>query len=113
MRVVNEPVKDRIRQGGIWNTPVPLGNGDLGGNEGGGVAKAVIEDFQNILRILDGNGIAHLIIEDQQTTFGQGTQCASERTITAHLGKCVKQTGSAVVTHGETAADGCGTKCGG
>ena len=74
MSVVYQPVEDGICEGGIGNAPVPLGNRDLGGDQGGGVSKAVIEDFQNILRILDGNRIAHPIIENQQTAFCQGTQ---------------------------------------
>ena len=55
--VVNKPVKDGICQGGIGNASVPLGDRDLCGNQGGGISKAVIEDFQNILGILDGDSI--------------------------------------------------------
>ncbi len=71
--VVNEPIKDGIRKGRIGDASVPLGNRDLCRDEGGGVAKAVIEDFQNILCILDGDGIPHPIIEDQQAAAGQRT----------------------------------------
>ena len=42
VHVVNEPVKDGVCQGGIGNTPVPLSNRDLGGNQGGRVAEAII-----------------------------------------------------------------------
>ena len=87
---MNEPVKHRIRKGGIRDTPVPLVNRNLGGNQGGGVAKAVIQDFEDILCILDGNGIAHPIIENEQTALCQRTQCASEGTIGADLAEGVQ-----------------------
>src|SRR5215211_5738026 len=64
MSIVDQAVQDGICQGGIGNASVPVCNRDLGSNQGGGVAKAVIEDFQNILGVLDGNGIPHPIVED-------------------------------------------------
>ena len=88
--IVNESVQDRIRKSRIRNAPVPLGNRDLCRNEGGGVAKAVIEDFQNILCILDGNGIPHPIIKDQQAAASQGTQGGSEGPLGADLAEGVQ-----------------------
>ena len=87
MRIVYQPVEDGICQSGIGNAPVPLVNWNLGGNQGGSVAKAIIEDFQDVLRILNRNGIPHPIIKNKQTAFGQGTQCAREGTIGADLAK--------------------------
>ncbi len=112
MSVVNEPVKDGVRKSGIGNAPVPLVNRNLGGNQGGRLAEAVIQDFEDVLRILDGNRIPHPVIEDQQAAPGEGTQGCGEGTIGADLGKRVQQTGGAVVTHSETIADGCLAKCG-
>ena len=85
MRIVYQPVEDGICQGRIGNAPMPLGNRDLRGNKGGGVAKTVIEDFEDVLGILDGNGIPHPVIKNEQTAFGQGTQGRSEGTIGADL----------------------------
>jgi hypothetical protein len=39
--------------------------------KGGGVSKAVAEDFQNGLCIRDGNGSAQKIIENAPTAFGR------------------------------------------
>ena len=82
---MNEPVQDRVRKGGIGDSPMPLGDGNLGSDEGGGVSEAVIQDFQNILCILDGDRISHPIIKNQQAAFCQGTQGAGEGTIAADL----------------------------
>ena len=82
---MNEPVQDCVSKCGIRNAPVPLRDRDLCGNEGGGVAKAVIEDFEDVLRILDGDGIPHPIIEDQQAAARQRTQGGGEGTIGADL----------------------------
>src|SRR5512139_3377908 len=85
--VVYEQVKNGIRQGGIGDAAVPLVNWDLCRDQGGGVAKAVIQDFENVLRILDRNGIAHPVVEDQQTAAGERTQGGSEGTIGTDLGE--------------------------
>ena len=82
---MNEPIQDRVRKGRIWDPSMPLVNGDLGGNESGGVAKAVVEDLENVLGILDGDGIPHPIIENEQTAAGQRTQGGGEGTIGADL----------------------------
>jgi hypothetical protein len=63
--VVDQPVEDGIRKGGVWNTQMPVRNGDLAGDQGGGMSEAVIDDFKNILGILDGDGITHPVIEDE------------------------------------------------
>ena len=110
---MNEPVKDGICQRGIGNAPVPLGNRDLGGNQGGGVAKAIIEDFQEYFvhpgwrwhRASNHRGPAELHLASERRVAGEGT-------ITADLGEGVQQTGSAVVAHGEAIANCCVAKRG-
>ncbi len=54
---------------------MPIGNGDLAGDQGGRVPEAVIQNFKNILSVLKGNRISHPIIEHQQTDLGQ--RCAT------------------------------------
>ena len=107
-----QPVEDRVSKGGIGDAPVPFVNRDLGGDEGGGVAKAVVEDFENVLRILDGDGIAHPVIQDQQVTAGQRTQSGREGTIGANLAEAMQQARGAVVTDGEAIANCCLSKGG-
>ena len=73
MRVMNEPVQDRISKSGVGDSPMPLVYRDLCCDQGGSVAEAIIEDFENVLRILDRDGIPHPVIQDQQAASGKGT----------------------------------------
>jgi hypothetical protein len=84
--VVDEAVKDGIGESRIGNAQVPVGNGDLAGDQSSGMPKAVIEDFKNILSILDGNEIAHPVVQDEQAGLGQGTQQFGQRTIDTRNG---------------------------
>jgi hypothetical protein len=44
--VVDDPVEDGICDGWLADHVVPLGNGQLGGNQGGFAPVALFEDFQ-------------------------------------------------------------------
>lgn len=103
---MHQAIQDGICQSGIGNAAVPISDRNLCGDQGGSMSEAIIKDFQNILCVLDGNGIAHPIIEYQQIAFGEGTQRIRQGTITAYLGKRVQQARGAVVTYGETCASG-------
>ena len=46
--IVNEAVEDRIAEGGITYDVVPIFDGDLTGDDGGGAAMAIIEDLEKI-----------------------------------------------------------------
>ena len=55
------------------------------------MAEAVIEDFKDILGVLDGDGIAHPVIQDEQVRFGQCAQEVGQGPILAGKGKGVQQ----------------------
>ena len=69
MGAVNNAVQEGICQGGIWNTQVPVGYRNLAGDQGGCVSEAVIQHIENILCILDSDGIAHPVVKDEQLCF--------------------------------------------
>ena len=48
MCVVNEAVEDGVCEGGVADGFVPLVNGELACDDGGGAAVAVFEDFQQV-----------------------------------------------------------------
>jgi hypothetical protein len=57
MSVVHQEVEDGIYPSRIKDALVPLGYRDLGGDKSGGMSKTIIEDFKNILCILNRNSI--------------------------------------------------------
>ena len=59
------PVQDGICNCGIWKSGMPIGDRYLRDNDRGGLGKAVIEHFQQILRCGDWDGITHPVIQDQ------------------------------------------------
>jgi len=45
---VNEAIQDRIAQGWVADDVVPMFDGDLAGDDGGGTTVAIIEDLQKV-----------------------------------------------------------------
>ena len=66
IRVVNEPVEDGVGQGRVGDAAVPVGDGDLGDNHGGGAAVAVVEDLQQIAGLRARQRVAQPVVEDEQ-----------------------------------------------
>ena len=46
--VVNEAIQDGVAEGWVANNIVPMFNGDLAGDDGGGATVAIIEDLQKV-----------------------------------------------------------------
>ena len=46
--VVNEAIQDGVAEGWVADNVVPMFNGDLAGDDGGGATVAVIEDLQKV-----------------------------------------------------------------
>ena len=77
------------------------------------MSEAVVEDFEQILGVLESEGISHPVIEDEQAGFGQGTQESSERAILVGKRQGMQQAGGAQVADGETGTGGSGTESAG
>ncbi len=70
------------------------------------MTEAIIEDFEQILGIGDGDGIAHPVVEDQQAGSGQRAQEVGEGAILVGESESMQQAGSAQVAHGGSGAGG-------
>ena len=71
MGVVDQPIQDRIADGGILHQLMPGGKGILAGQEGRPAALAVIEDLkEETILIWFERGQAP-IVNDQQVDLGQ------------------------------------------
>jgi len=51
LSVVDDAVQGGIRQSRVWDTQMPVSDGDLAGDEGGGMSAAVVEDFEQVLGV--------------------------------------------------------------
>lgn len=103
---MNDAVEDAVTHGRVRETGEPIGNRNLGGDEGGDAPEAIVKDFEQILGLGSGNGVAHPIVKDEQIKFGQAGQEGREGAILARLGQLEKQTRGAEVAHGIIVAAG-------
>ena len=46
--VVNEAIQDGVAEGGVADNVVPMFDGDLAGDDGGGATVAIIKDLQKV-----------------------------------------------------------------
>ena len=60
--VMDQSVENRIGQRWILNFGMPLVDGELGGQQAGGAAIAVIEEVEDVPGVIGGEGIAEPFI---------------------------------------------------
>src|SRR3989304_176822 len=60
--VVDQAIEDTIANGGVGEAGKPICHRHLRSDEGRGTVIAVIQDFEQILGIRGGNGVAHPVI---------------------------------------------------
>lgn len=83
--VVNQPIEDRIGDGGVGDDFVPLLDRILAGNQSGTVAAAVVDDFQEVT-ILPGTDGGHAqVIDDQDAGFLKALEQFGEAAIDVSL----------------------------
>jgi hypothetical protein len=100
MGIVDEAVEDGVGIGGLADEAVPVGDGDLAGDEGGFSAIAVLEDFQEVVAGLGGQGLEAPVVEDQQIDGGETLEAAGEGAVAVGQGEIVEQLGGANVEDG-------------
>ena len=69
--VVDDPVEDGVGDGGLSDHVVPLGNGQLGGDQGGFAPVALFEDFEEVEAMLVVEGVGSPIVENEQLNTRQ------------------------------------------
>ena len=65
MGVVEEAVADGVGEGGIADEGVPLGDGELAGQDGGAGAVPVVEEFEEVTAILVSERVEPPVIDEQ------------------------------------------------
>lgn len=68
---MNEPIEDGVGDSGVGETGIPLRYRDLGDHQSGRMTEAVVEDFEQVLGLVEGGRIAQPVVEDKQVGTGQ------------------------------------------
>lgn len=89
--VVDDPVEDCICDGWLADHIVTLGNGQLGGNQGGFAPVALFEDFQEIEALLVIERVGAPVVEDEQLDPRELVDEAWEATVEACQGEIFEQ----------------------
>ena len=106
MGVVDEAVEDGVAQGGIGNPLMPGGYGELAGDDGGGSAMPIIDDFQQVAPLLGRQWGQAPVVKNEQLDPGQPLQHAGVAPVTAGQAERLQQPRQAVVEHAAAVAAG-------
>ncbi len=85
MRVVHQPVEDRIAEGGIADHLVPVLDGELARDEGGAPPGALLDELQEIAPFAVAERGEPPVVEDEQIGLGQRLHELSIRAIRARV----------------------------
>ena len=64
--IVDEAIQYDISDGGVRNQVMPSCHGGLGGDDGGFVSVAFLEDFEEVEALLIGQAVRTEVVEDEQ-----------------------------------------------
>lgn len=74
MGVVDEAVEDGVGEGGLIDVGVPFRDGQLTGDDGGGLAIAIVEDFEEIAFYLIAERREAKVVDDQELYLGEAPE---------------------------------------
>ena len=70
--VVNEAIQDGVAEGWVADNVVPMFDGDLAGDDGGGATVAIIEDLQQVAPFGRTENRKAPVVEDQELNPADG-----------------------------------------
>jgi hypothetical protein len=97
MSVMNKTVQDGIAQGGVPDDIVPMFDGDLAGDDGGGATVAIVEDLQKVAPFGRIEYRQPPIVEDQELNAAERFEQAAIATVAASKGERLEQARDAVI----------------
>lgn len=74
MRVMDEPVQNRVAKPGVADQVMPVVDGDLARDERGTATGAILDDFQKIPSFAVAQGGQSPVIQDQETRLREQLQ---------------------------------------
>ena len=93
--VVHQPVENAVGQSRVPDLLVPLGHGELAGEDRRACLIAVLTDFQEVPPLAFRQRRMGPVIDDQHVNAGQPSQPGFQAAIGAGQGQVAKQSGSA------------------
>ena len=101
--VMDESVEDGVGEGGVAEQLMPLGQGELAGDEGGARGVSVFEEVAAVVGVERGESE---VVEDEEVGFGEGGEELGVSAVAAGDGEVVQEPGDAQVQCGEAVAAG-------
>ena len=98
---MNDAVEDGVGEGGNADQIVPAVDGNLAGDDQRALVVAVLDDFEQIARLVGGERLRSPIIEDEQLDARQRAQEPGVARIAVRDGEIGEQPGNAGVEDGE------------
>lgn len=111
MRVVDQPVEDRVPEGRITDDAVPMFDGDLTCEDGAAPGVAVVEDLEQVVAPLTGERGEAPVVEDEEPGSGEPLDELGVGAVPAGEGEFVEEPREAVVAGGDAVAAGLVAEC--
>ncbi len=104
MGVVDEAIQDGVSVGGLADDRMPVGHGELAGDQGGAPAVPIFEDLQQVVARLVIERAQPPVIQDQELDGAQRLEAAAGAAVAVGQGEFVEQLGDADVEDGVVVA---------
>ena len=101
---VNDAVEYRVGDGRIADQVVPAVDRDLAGDDGGGAAVALLEDFEEVAALLRAKRLETPVVEDEELDAAERAHQARIATVAAGHREIGEQAGDALVEDGSVVA---------
>lgn len=111
MRLVDESIEDRVGQSGIGHGFVPVLEGQLTGDERGGLAVAVFEHLEQVSALTVLGRSEAEVVDDEQGGTGEPLEHAGVGAVAACDDQIAEQAREPEVTCGEPQSAGAVTEC--
>ena len=89
--IVDQTIQDGIRGGRISDLLMPMGDGELGGQDGGSIVIAILADLVEVPSLGLGQGIHGPIIDDEHVGAGNLTKELVEGAVGSSHGQIAKE----------------------
>jgi len=106
MSIVDDAVQDRVAERWIGDDVVPLGHGDLTGDQERSLVVAIIDDLEQIAALIGGERLGPPVVEDNEIGALERVHQAQETAFAAGLGEIGEEARGSLVEHGEAVAAG-------
>ena len=106
VRIVHEAIEDGIGNGRLWDHFVPVLDRQLGGHDRRAAPMPIVDDLQQITRLIEGDRGETPVVKDQEIDPRQGLQQPCVPAIAARERQGIEQPWHAMIEHGAIVAAG-------